>query len=86
MLFTSKRPSFIPYLTLVGPKALANYDGEEHVVRQFRAEYNHEQLVNHSGGVVLLVMIAGYVAWARDDFASQFGRKPVGHLLRAVAY
>jgi N-acyl-D-aspartate/D-glutamate deacylase len=72
-------------LILVDPQALANYDGEAQVIRQFRAEYNHDQLVNRSDGVVPLVMIAGNVAWEHDDFSSQFGKKPMGRLLRAVA-
>tara|TARA_R110002167_G_scaffold51872_1_gene150027 strand:- start:3987 stop:5864 length:1878 start_codon:yes stop_codon:yes gene_type:complete len=72
-------------LILVDPQALANYDGEAHVIRQFRAEYNHEQLVNRSDGVVPLVMIAGNVAWENDEFSGQFGKKPMGRLLRAVA-
>ncbi|MBB5188249.1 N-acyl-D-aspartate/D-glutamate deacylase [Zhongshania antarctica] len=73
-------------LILVDPQALANYDGEAQVIRQFRAEYNHDQLVNRSDGVVPLVMIAGNVAWEHDDFSSQFGKKPMGRLLRAVAH
>jgi N-acyl-D-aspartate/D-glutamate deacylase len=73
-------------LILVDPQALANYDGEAKVIRQFRAEYNHDQLVNRSDGVVPLVMIAGNVAWEHDDFSSQFGKKPMGRLLRAVAH
>jgi N-acyl-D-aspartate/D-glutamate deacylase len=72
-------------LILVDPQQLANYDGEANVIRQFRTEYNHEQLVNRSDGVVPLVMIGGNVAWENDDFSSELGEKPMGRLLKASA-
>jgi N-acyl-D-aspartate/D-glutamate deacylase len=72
-------------LILVDPQQLANYDGEAHVIRQFRTEYNHEQLVNRSEGVVPLVMIGGNVAWENDGFSSELGEKPMGRLLKASA-
>jgi N-acyl-D-aspartate/D-glutamate deacylase len=70
-------------LILIDPQQLANYDGEANVIRQFRPEYNHEQLVNRSEGVVPLVMIGGNVAWENDDFSSELGEKPMGQLLKA---
>jgi N-acyl-D-aspartate/D-glutamate deacylase len=73
-------------LILVDPQALANYDGEAHIIRQYREEYKHEQLVNRSDGVVPLVMIAGNVAWENNEFSSQFGKQPMGRLLRATAH
>lgn len=72
-------------LILVDPQQLANYDGEANVIRQFRTEYNHEQLVNRSDGVVPLVMIGGNIAWENDDFSSELGEKPMGKLLKASA-
>ena len=71
-------------LILVDPQQLANYDGEANVIRQFRNEYNHEQLVNRSDGVVPLVMISGNIAWENDDFSRELGEKPMGRLLRAT--
>jgi len=71
-------------LILVDPKALAEYDGEANIIRQHRTEYNHEQLVNRSDGVVPLVMIAGNIAWENDNFGEQLGKQPMGRLLRAI--
>ncbi|WP_396586764.1 amidohydrolase family protein [Bermanella sp. R86510] len=71
-------------LILVDPKALAKYDGEANIIRQHRAEYNHEQLVNRSDGVVPLVMIAGNIAWENDTFGEQLGKQPMGRLLRGT--
>jgi N-acyl-D-aspartate/D-glutamate deacylase len=72
-------------LILVDPDALANYDGEANVIRQFRKAYNNDQLVNRSDGVVPLVMVAGNVAWENDDVNANLGEKPMGRLLRAAA-
>lgn len=72
-------------LILVDPEALANYDGEANVIRQFRKAYNNDQLVNRSDGVVPLVMIAGNVAWENNDFSGELGEKPMGRLLRSAA-
>jgi N-acyl-D-aspartate/D-glutamate deacylase len=72
-------------LILVDPQALANYDGEAHIIRQHRTEYNNDQLVNRSDGVVPLVMIAGNVAWENDEFSHHLGDKPMGRLLRAAS-
>ena len=71
-------------LILVNPKTLANYDGEANVTRHFREEYQHEQLVNRSDGVVPMVMIGGKIAWENDHFTPQLGKEPMGQLLRAT--
>ena len=72
-------------LILIDPKQLANYDGEANVIRQHRNEYNHEQLVNRSDGVVPLVMIGGNIAWENDAFSTELETRPMGRLLRASA-
>ena len=69
-------------LILVDPERLAQYDGEKHVQRIYREEYQHHQLVNRSDGVVPLVMIAGHVAWQNDQFGQELGQKPFGRLLK----
>jgi N-acyl-D-aspartate/D-glutamate deacylase len=69
-------------LILVDPKALAAYDGERNVERVFREEYQHEQLVNRSDGVVPRVFIAGSSAWREGDFDPALGKKKMGRLLR----
>ncbi|MEE4244308.1 MAG: hypothetical protein V2I33_02790 [Kangiellaceae bacterium] len=70
-------------ITLIDPSALANYDGEANVVRQFREEYQHDQLVNRSDGVVPLVVIGGKVAWQNNKFSDGLGQEKMGQLLRA---
>jgi N-acyl-D-aspartate/D-glutamate deacylase len=72
-------------LIMVDPAQLANYDGEANVIRQHRTEYNHEQLVNRSDGVVPLVMIGGHIAWENDAFSTELATKPMGRLLKASA-
>ncbi|MDA9094774.1 amidohydrolase family protein [Porticoccaceae bacterium] len=71
-------------LILVDPEKLAAYDGEEHVKRIHREEFQTEQLVNRSDGVVNLVMIGGHTAWENNDFSSHLGKTPMGRLLRSV--
>jgi len=71
-------------LILVDPKKLAAYDGEQHVKRIHREEFQTEQLVNRSDGVVNLVMIGGHTAWENNDFSSHLGKTPMGRLLRSV--
>jgi N-acyl-D-aspartate/D-glutamate deacylase len=72
-------------LILVDPEKLAEYDGEDNVQRVFREEYQHEQLVNRSDGVVPLVMIGGHTAWEADQFSEQLGRERMGRVLRSVS-
>ena len=71
-------------LILVDPKKLAAYDGEQHVKRIHREEFQTEQLVNRSDGVVNLVMIGGHTAWENNDFSRHLGQAPMGRLLRSV--
>ncbi|RBP49084.1 N-acyl-D-amino-acid deacylase family protein [Arenicella xantha] len=69
-------------LILVDPKQLAMYDGEAHVQRIYRDEFQHPQLVNRSDQVVPLVLINGQVAWQNDAFSSELGRRKMGSLLK----
>ena len=71
-------------LILIDPEQLANYDGEGNVQRIYREEFQHEQLVNRSDGVVPFVMIGGHAAWENNEFTSDLGQKPMGRLLRAL--
>ena len=67
---------------LVDPKELARYDGEANVQRIYRKEYEHEQLVNRSDGVVPLVMINGHIAWQNETFSANLGNEKMGRLLK----
>ena len=69
---------------LVDPKQLADYDGEANVQRIFRDEYQQEQLVNRSNGVVPMVMIAGKLAWADEQFTQELGVIKMGRVLKPV--
>jgi len=71
-------------LILVDPKKLKQHDGEKNVQRVYRKEYDHEQLVNRSYGVVPLVLINGAVAWEGDAFSKQFGQQKMGRVLKPV--
>ncbi len=71
-------------LILIDPEQLANYDGESNVQRIHREEFQHEQLVNRSDGVVPFVMIGGHAAWENNEFTSDLGQKAMGRLLRAL--
>lgn len=69
-------------LILIDPEALQAYEGESNVQRIYREEYEHEQLVNRSDGVVDLVLIAGNVASVQGDFTDELGKKRMGSLLK----
>jgi N-acyl-D-aspartate/D-glutamate deacylase len=68
-------------LILVDPSALRRLDHNNTVRRQYREEFQHEQLVNRTDGVVPLVMIAGHAAWNGDDFDQSLGQTRMGKVL-----
>ncbi len=70
-------------ITIVDPKALTAYDGEACVQRIYREEFEHEQLVNRSDGVVSATIIGGKVAWRKDRFADDLNDQPYGRVLKA---
>jgi len=76
-------PGDVADLILINPEELAIYDGDAKVQRIHRQEFQHEQLVNRSEGVVPLVMVGGNVAWQGDQFDQSLGQKPFGRLLRS---
>jgi len=76
-------PGDVADLILLDPEQLAIYDGDLNVQRIHRQEFQHEQLVNRSEGVVPLVMVGGNVAWEGDQFDQSLGQKPFGRLLRS---
>ena len=72
-------------LILVDPKNLEAYEGEDNIQRVHREEYQHEQLVNRSDGVVPLVLINGQIAWQNNQFGSNLGKTKMGRLLKPVS-
>ena len=71
-------------LILVDPEALKTLDHNNTVHRVYRDEYQHDQLVNRTDGVVPLVMIGGHPAWSSDHFEQGFGRQRMGKVLDTV--
>ncbi len=71
-------------ITIIDPKALSGYDGEAGVQRIMRPEFEHEQLVNRSDGVVSFVMISGKPAWTGKDYVDGYGEASMGRLLRPI--
>ena len=71
-------------LILVDPIALQQLDHHNTAERIYRQEYQHNQLVNRTDGVVPLVMIKGHPAWSSDRFDPAFGRQRFGRVLDTV--
>ena len=71
-------------LILIDPSALRRLDHNNTVKRQYREEFQHEQLVNRTDGVVPLVMIAGHAAWNGDDFEPALGKTRMGTVLETT--
>ena len=67
---------------LVDPEQLMQYDGEANIQRIYREEFQHQQLVNRSDGVVPLVMINGQIAWQNNQFSDQLLQVEMGRLLK----
>lgn len=68
-------------LILIDPDGLQRFDPDDSVQRIYRDEFQHEQLVNRTDGVVPLVMIAGHPAWRGDRFEPDLGQKKRGRVL-----
>lgn len=70
---------------LIDPEKLSAYDGEAGVVRLYREDFAHEQLVNRSNTVVPTVMIAGEIIWENDAYVETAGKRRFGKLLHGHA-
>ncbi|WP_166256641.1 N-acyl-D-amino-acid deacylase family protein [Marinobacter salicampi] len=68
-------------IILVDPEQLQRFDPDTSARRIYRDEFQHEQLVNRSDGVVPLVMIAGQPVWTGDRFDERLGRDKLGRVL-----
>ncbi|XBQ17168.1 MAG: N-acyl-D-glutamate deacylase [Oceanicaulis sp.] len=69
-------------LAVIDPEALKAYDAEAAQRFVWRAEYEHEQLVNRSDGVVAAVFVGGEKVWDGARFTEAAGRKTLGRALR----
>ncbi len=72
-------------ITVIDPEALSAYDGEVNVERIYRKEFEHEQLVNRSDGVVSAVIIGGKTVWEAGAFSEKLNQEAFGQPLLANA-
>jgi len=69
-------------LALIDPEALATYDSEANSRFIWREDYDHEQMVNRSDGVVSGVLVAGEPVWDGQAFTPAAGKITLGRALR----
>lgn len=69
-------------LAVIDPRALAAYDSEASHRFIWRDDYQHEQLVNRSDGVVRQVYVGGRLAWDGERFTREVGKTRLGRALR----
>ena len=70
-------------LLLVNPEELEVYDGENNVQRIYREDFEHEQLVNRSDGVVTATIVSGRAIWHNSKFANDINKSKYGKCLLA---
>ena len=73
-------------VTLIDPERLATYDSEANARFIWREEYQHEQMVNRSEGVVAAVFVGGERVFTPEGFAASAGRQTLGRALRHVSW
>ena len=69
-------------ITVIDPKALAAYDSEARSRFIWRDDYEHEQMVNRSDGVVSAVFVGGEQVWDGRRFTPTAGARTLGRALR----
>lgn len=70
-------------ITIVNPEELEVYDGESSVQRIYREDFEHEQLVNRSDGVVTATIVSGRAIWQNSKFANDINKSKYGKCLLA---
>ena len=70
-------------ITIVNPEKLDLYDGENNVQRIYREDFDHEQLVNRSDGVVTATIVSGRAIWHNSKFANDINKSKYGKCLLA---
>ena len=70
-------------ITIVNPEELEVYDGENSVQRIYREDFEHEQLVNRSDGVVTATIVSGRAIWHNSKFANDINKSKYGKCLLA---
>ena len=69
-------------LTVIDPQTLAQYDSEANSRFIWRDDYEHEQMVNRSDGVVSAVLVGGALVWDGKRFTDEAGTRILGRALR----
>ncbi|MDG1521517.1 MAG: N-acyl-D-glutamate deacylase [Hellea sp.] len=70
-------------ISIVNPEKLDVYDGENNVQRIYREDFDHEQLVNRSDGVVTATIVSGRAIWHNSKFANDINKSKYGKCLLA---
>jgi N-acyl-D-aspartate/D-glutamate deacylase len=70
-------------ITIVNPEELEVYEGENSVQRIYREDFEHEQLVNRSDGVVTATIVSGRAIWQNSKFANDINKSKYGKCLLA---
>lgn len=73
-------------ITLIDPEALAAYDSEASSRFIWRDDYEHEQMVNRSDGVVAGVFVGGEQVWDGLRFTPVAGQRTLGRALRHTSW
>jgi N-acyl-D-aspartate/D-glutamate deacylase len=73
-------------LTIIDPDALAAYDSEANSRFIWRDDYQHEQMVNRSDGVVSAVFVGGEQVWDGQRFTEVAGQRTLGRALRHTSW
>ncbi|WP_166267013.1 N-acyl-D-amino-acid deacylase family protein [Marinobacter caseinilyticus] len=68
-------------LILIDPFELRRFDHDNSVHRIYREEFQYQQLVNRTDGLVPLVMIAGQPVWRGNRFEAPLGTEKLGRVL-----
>jgi N-acyl-D-aspartate/D-glutamate deacylase len=68
-------------ITIVNPEVLNSYDSDSKRELIYREDFDNEQLVNRSDGVVEHTIIAGHSAWQNGDFTPELGNVKMGRPL-----
>jgi N-acyl-D-aspartate/D-glutamate deacylase len=71
-------------IAIINPAALNDYDSDAKREIIYREDFQHEQLVNRSDGVVEQTIIAGLAAWRNGDFTPELGNVKMGRALTYV--
>ncbi len=69
-------------ITVVDAQALQAYDSEANSRFIWREDYEHEQMVNRSDGVVSAVIVGGGLVWDGKRFTEAAGQVKLGSALR----